>query len=60
MYMHVANMFKDGFKNMVQQLQDKQSHILKLENEIKQLKEEKMKQEYQNHICVARYVFSTL
>lgn len=45
---------------MVQQLNESHTHVARLECEIKSLKEEKLKQEYQNHACVTRYSLKIL
>ncbi|KAI5071723.1 hypothetical protein GOP47_0013974 [Adiantum capillus-veneris] len=50
----VAGLFQAGFSSMVQQLSESHNHVAQLECELKSLKEEKLKREYQNHVCVTR------
>ncbi|MCO5563031.1 hypothetical protein L7F22_016667 [Adiantum nelumboides] len=49
-----AAFFQAGFSSMVQQLSESHNHVTQLECELIGLKEEKLKQEHQNHVYVTR------
>ncbi|MCO5599710.1 hypothetical protein L7F22_053815 [Adiantum nelumboides] len=49
-----AAFFQAGFSSMVQQLNESHNNVTQLECELKALKEEKLKQEHQNHVYVTR------
>ncbi|KAH7283362.1 hypothetical protein KP509_34G003400 [Ceratopteris richardii] len=49
-----GEVFQAGFSGMVQKLNESQNHISRLESEVKALRDEKLKQEYQNQVHVLR------